>query len=233
MPSSPVALVTGASKGIGLQIALHLADNGYKVVGCSRSQPEKPVVGIEHLVADVSDEKSVRSIFRTIRDKYGRLDAVICNAGIASMNPVLLTPKASMSRMLETNVIGTILVAREAARLLRKSPSGRIVTLSTVAVPLKIEGESVYSASKAAVEQFTKMIAREFAPFGITCNCIGPGPVETDLIAGVPKETMEEFAEKLVGGKISSFDDVINVIDFFLSDSSQAVTGQVIYLGGA
>ena len=232
MSSLPVALVTGASKGLGLEIALHLVNQGYLVLGCSRSEVDVPADGIVHIVADVADEKSVTKMFKQVRERYGRLDAVICNAGIASMNPLLLSPKSSASQMLETNVIGTMLVAREAARLLRKSDHGRIVTMSSVAVPLTLEGESVYSASKAAIEQFTKVIARELAPFGITSNCIGPGPIDTDLIAGVPDEKIDELAARLVGGQKTTFDDVLNVVDFFLAKSSQAVTGQVVYLGG-
>jgi len=95
------------------------------------------------------------------------------------------------------------------------------------------EGESIYSATKAAVEQFTKVIARELAPFGVTCNCVGPGPVDTDLIAGVPEQKINELINRSVGGRMTTFADLANVIDFFLAESSNAVTGQVIYLGGA
>jgi len=232
MPDKPVALVTGASQGLGHHIAGHLSDSEYEVVGCSRSMPEHPFEAVDYLTGDVTDEASVRSVIRTIGERYGRLDVVICNAGVASMNPLLLSPRSSASTMFETNLIGTMLVAREATRLLRRSDRGRIVTMSSVAVPLMLEGESLYSASKAAVEQLTKVMAREFSTFGITCNCVGPGPIDTDLIAGVSEEKISALTDRLVGGKKSTFSDVTNVIDFFLSESSRAITGQIVYLGG-
>ena len=233
MHSLPVALVSGASKGLGKRIANSLSLSGYAVVGCARTVPEDPDSGVDYQIADVTDEHSVQSLFKFIQYRYGRLDAVICNAGMASMNPLVFSPKSSAMNMLETNLVGTMIVSREAIRLLRRSEHGRIVTVTSVAVPLKIEGESIYSASKAAIEQFTRVIARELAPYGITCNSIGPGPIDTDLIAGVPKEIIDELANRLVGGKKSTFNDVTNVIDFFLSDSSDAITGQILYLGGA
>ena len=150
---TPVALVSGARKGLGNEIAKHLASSGYNVVGCSRTMPDDPDAdaNIEYRIADVADEKSVQLLFKFVRERYGRLDAVVCNAGVASMNPLILTPKSSATQMFETNLIGTMLVAREAVRPLRQSGHGRIVTLSSVAVPLVLEGESIYSASKAAI----------------------------------------------------------------------------------
>ena len=119
--SNPVALVTGASKGIGRALVEHLLSQGYQVVGCSRSDVDWEAEGFLHLQADVSDEPQVKSLFRDIKRRYGRLDAAINNAAVASMNHFLLTPAASIEKMLSVNVVGTFLVSREAAKLMRAS----------------------------------------------------------------------------------------------------------------
>src|SRR5690606_25682675 len=129
---------------------------------------------------DVADEAAVAELFAAVRRDYGRLDHLINNAGVASMNHSLLTPVDAVDRLLRTNVEGTFLFCREAAKLMKKRRFGRIVNFSTVAVPLRLEGEAAYVASKAAVEGLSKVLAGEFAPFGVTVNVVGPVPVDTD-----------------------------------------------------
>jgi 3-oxoacyl-[acyl-carrier protein] reductase len=160
------------------------------------------------------------------------LRALINNAGVAAMNHALLTPLATVKQVLETNVAGTFLLCREAAKVLRLTSQARIVNISSVAVPLRLEGEAIYAASKAAVEMLTRVLAREVAPLGITCNAVGPTPVETDLIRGVAREQIERLLARQAFPRFGQFRDVANVIDFFLQPESDFVTGQVIYLGG-
>ena len=152
---------------------------------------------------------------------------------MVSSHALALTPVEKVQRIFRTNTEGTILLSRAAVRLLRRSAAGRIVNLSTVAVPLRLPGESVYAASKAAVEVFTRVVAREFGEFGVTCNAVGPSPVATDLTAGVPAEKLNRLIEQQAIRRWATAEDVINVIEFFLSPSSQMVTGQIVYLGGA
>jgi 3-oxoacyl-[acyl-carrier protein] reductase len=157
---------------------------------------------------------------------------LINNAGVASMNPVMLTPFESAREIMSTNFLGTFAFTRRALRLLRSSPAGRIVNLTTVAVPLRLDGEALYAASKSAVETFTRIVAREAAAFGVTCNAVGPCPIRTDLTRNVPAEKLEQLIARQAIHRWAEPSDVANVIDFFLRPESAMVTGQVVYLGG-
>jgi 3-oxoacyl-[acyl-carrier protein] reductase len=232
MVDYPVTLITGTRKGIGKYLVEHYVELGHKVVGCSREVPDWTIQGYKHYEADVSDEKAVLQIFSGIRKEYGRLDNLINNAGIASMNHTILTPLSSVHSVLNTNVVGTFLFCREAAKLMQKNKYGRIVNFATVATPLKLEGEALYAASKAAVVTLTQILAREFADLGITVNAVGPTPIKTDLIRGVPQAKMDSLLSRQAIREYGTFEDVSNVIDFYLMPESRFVTGQVIYLGG-
>ena len=229
---APVTVVTGARTGIGRDIAEHLVGQGHLVVGCARSEADFTLDGYAHIVADVGQESDVKALMSTVRRTHGRLDNVVSCAGAASMNHVLLTPGSTFDRLMNVNATGTFLVAREAAKLMQPRRRGRIVNVSTIAVPLALAGEAAYVASKAAVEALTRVMARELGPLGITVNAVGPGPIKTALIAGVPDDKLDELLGRLAIPRLSSFDDVTNVVDFFLSERSDLVTGQVVYLGG-
>ena len=229
---SPVTLITGTRKGIGRFLAEHYVRQGHRVVGCSRAEIDWTLDGYTHYVADVADEKAVRDLFADVRRKYDRLDHVINNAGVASMNHSLLTPVSTVHHVLDTNVVGTFLVSREAAKLMQNHRYGRIVNFTTLAVPLKLAGEAVYVASKAAVLSLTQVLARELVELGITVNAVGPGPVDTDLIRAVPKEKIERLVAQQAVRRIGTFEDIANVVDFFLKPESSFITGQCLFLGG-
>ena len=232
MSERRVVLITGARKGIGRYLAERYAAQGCEVIGCSRSESDFEHDQYRHCCANVCDESAVRSLIRTVRKQHGRLDAVINNAGIASMNHSMVTPVNSFRSMLETNTVGTFLLCREAAKLMAKQKSGRIVNFTTVAVPLKLEGEAAYVASKAAVQSLTEVLAVELADFGITVNAVGPTPVETDLIRSVPSEKIDALLKRQAIQRMGTPEDVANVVDFFIDEASSFITGQTIYLGG-
>jgi 3-oxoacyl-[acyl-carrier protein] reductase len=226
-----VMVVTGSRKGIGRYLVEYYCDHGFQVMGCSRESSDFNHTNYTHFCVDVADEVGVKKMFQEISKSVGGVDVLINNAGIASMNHILLTPMATISKVMDTNVIGTFLFCREAAKLMQKQ-GGRIVNFATVATPLNLEGESIYAASKAAVESLTRILARELAPFRITVNAVGPTPVKTDLIRSVPKSKMDALLSRQAIRRFGEFRDISNVIDFMIKPESDFVTGQVIFLGG-
>jgi|TARA_B100002003_G_scaffold60938_1_gene56317 3-oxoacyl-[acyl-carrier protein] reductase len=228
----PVVVITGTRTGIGKFLAEYYVKKGFYVIGCSRKQVDFELKNYQHFYLDISDEPAVKKMYNQVRKTYGRLDALINNAGIASMNHALLTTIDTVNKVFNTNVVGTFLSCREAAKLMQMNKFGRIINFTTVATPLRLEGEAVYASSKAAVVSITQILARELADMGITVNAIGPVPVKTDLIRAVPREKIESLINRQAIRRYGEFKDIVNVIDFFLKKESNFITGQVIYLGG-
>jgi len=228
----PVMLITGSRKGIGRYLVEHYIEKGYVVEGCSRGQSDLKDANYTHHEVDVADERGVRNMIADVTKRHGRIDAVLNNAAIASMNHILLTPAKSANRMLEVNVTGTMLVCRDAAKVMIRKRYGRIVNFTTIVAPIALAGEAVYAASKSAVVTLTRILAFELGQWGITCNSFGATPIMTDMIKGVPQDKIDAVVNNLAIKRLGTHQDCANVCDFFVSPTSDNITGQVIYLGG-
>lgn len=223
-------VVTGASRGLGAAIASHLAHAGHRVVGVSRSgrAPE----GVEAVACDVGNHESVREALKPVmKDKhlYGLINA----AGIASMNLAMATPPETVERIIRTNLIGTINCCIALSRRFARNKAGRIINFSTIAVPISLKGESIYVASKAGVEGFSRSFAREMADFNVTVNVIAPGPIDTDLIAKVPASAIDRIvAHQIIPRKFEK-EDIVRLVDLILAEQSYMLSGQIFNVGGA
>ncbi|MGN1078945.1 MAG: SDR family NAD(P)-dependent oxidoreductase [Alphaproteobacteria bacterium] len=227
-----IIVITGTSRGIGRSLAEYYTSKGHTVVGCSRSECDFKHNLYAHFTVDMSDETAVNDFAAAVRKQFGHMDALINNAGVASMNHFMLTPLETAKRLMNTNFFGPFAAIRAFIALLKKSEHPRIVNFSTVAVPFNLDGELAYVSSKAAVEELTKILAKELAGFKITVNAVGPTPVKTALTAKVPENKIQALLDRQAIKRFGEFEDIRNVINFYLQPKSDFITGQIIYLGG-
>ena len=174
-------IIIGATSGLGLEISNDLQASGFKVISISRRHMDLP----DHYSCDIRNFKSMRMIYSELLKKEEKIYALINCAGIASMNLAITTPDSVTEKILAVNLQGTIFANQIFAPLLIRNGEGRIINFSTIAVRLGLAGESIYVASKAGVEGFSRSFANEVAKFGITVNCIAPGPIRTNLLKGI------------------------------------------------
>lgn len=227
-----IIIITGTRKGIGRYLAEYFLAEGDIVYGCSRRETDLEHSNYHHMRLDVSDEMAVVKFVRIVYREQKRIDILINNAGVASMNHFLLTPYSTAQKVFNTNFMGTFLMCREVAKFMVKAKSGRIINYSTVAVALNLQGELIYSSSKAAVEQLTRVLAGEIGISNVTVNAVGPTPIDTDLIKHVPADKIQELIDRQNIKRLGNYEDVLNVILFFIAPDSGFITGQTIYLGG-
>lgn len=235
-----VFIISGSSRGIGKALSEHYLKCGDIVVGCARSTSDIAHKNYRHFILDINDEKAVVSMVRAAKKEFGKIDICLNNAGMASMNHILTTSYESAKTLVDVNFLGTFLLSREVAKAMisnkisnkNSAKSGVIINFSSVAAPLCLGGEAIYAASKAACENLTKTMAKELASYSIRVNAIALAPVQTDLIKAVPKDKIKALLEQQAIKRFGEFDDIINVIDFFISQKSDFITGQIITLGG-
>lgn len=226
-------LITGSSKGIGKYLAEYYSSLEYQVIGCSRGENVLSFDNYEHYCLDISDELEVRKMFSKIKKKYGRLDALINNAGInPTLMPILLVPYDAALKTLKTNFLGTFIMSREAAKIMMKNNFGRIINFASMAVKHEVRGEAIYTSSKAAIISLTRIMAKELFGYGITCNVIAPSAIKTDLLNNINEEELKKVLKLNAIVELGNLKDVSNAIDWILKSSSVSITGQVIYLGG-
>ena len=221
-------VITGASRGLGLHMARKALAEGYSVTGLARTPDEN--AGFPMLACDVTNPTDVARCFAALRKQP--LWALINAAGAASMNLHLTTPPETMRHLVACNLLGTMYCSAEAGRIFARRRAGRIITFSSIAVALGLEGEASYVAAKAGVEGFTRAFAREMAAFGVTVNAVAPGPIPTRLIAGVPEEKIVALRARQILPRPLAADDVWNVVSWLLEERSASRSGEVLHVGG-
>lgn len=232
--AQPVTLITGTSKGIGKGLAEHYLNEGHIVIGCSRSNTDIAHENYTHFNADISNEKDILPIFTYIKKTYGKLDNLINNAGIGSTSLGVLTSTQLYENVMKVNAVGTFIFIREAAKIMIKHNYGRIVNFTSTGIPISLNGVIPYLSSKAAIEMMTKSFADELASYNITVNAIGPAATSTDMLHTYTSNEKYDsvIANDFIIKENSTVDDIANVIDFFISEKSNHITAQIIYLCG-
>lgn len=232
MTERPTILVTGSRAGLGRAMAEYFLCLGWTVVGCSRHETDLVHPAYQHHQVDVSDEHAVHKMFVHIRHEIGHLDALVNNAGLRDVVPFVSEPPELLRRTLEVNVVGTANCCREAAKLMQAKRTGRIVNVSSIAVPLASPGMSAYSSSKAAVEQLGRVLAREFMPWGITINTLRLSFVAgTGMYDATPESVRTEIVQETALGRALTTGEVCAVVRFLVSADSGSMTGQILQLG--
>jgi 3-oxoacyl-[acyl-carrier protein] reductase len=229
---SRLIIITGTSRGIGLNLAKSYLDDGDIVIGCARNQSNLTHPNYHHYTIDASNESAVIDMVRDLGRKFGKIHALINNAGAASLNHIITTTASTADKLYQANFKSTFLFTKEVSKLMIRAKYGSIVNISSIAVPLSLEGEAIYASMKAAVESFTKISAKELGVFGIRVNLLGIAPTQTDLIKAVPKDKISALLAKQAIPKMSEFSDIKNTIDFFIDEKNRLITGQSLYLGG-
>jgi 3-oxoacyl-[acyl-carrier protein] reductase len=225
----PTALITGTSQGLGLALAERLLADGWTVHGFARGAQTLAHERFTAHVVDITDEAVVRTAVASIAES-GRIDLLINNAGAASLNALLLTPGEIADRLMRVNYLGTFHCLQAVGKVMVRQRAGRIVNVTTVAVPLSLEGEAAYVASKAAVEALTKVAAKELALSGIIVSAVGLGPVDTRLTRAVPKAALAKINDAIGRPEGTT---MAQAVDFIMSRLSAAdlKSGSVEYFG--
>ena len=230
MSSKPIALVTGANRGIGLAVASTLAADGFHVVIGTRSGDA--IAGFDCVQLDVSSSQSVEDAFTLIESSWGVPEVIVCNAGKTKDALVMRMSDEDFADVVDTNLTGAFRVARRATKGLLKLKRGRLIFIGSVVALLGSAGQVNYAASKAGLVGMARSFARELGSRGITANVIAPGFVETDMTADLDQKRRDEIAESIPLARFSNVQEIANVVSFIASDKAAYITGAVIPVDG-
>lgn len=226
------ALVTGSRRGVGRLITEHLLKNGAQVAGFARGEATFEHPNYVHFQVDVSDPASVQKGFASLKKITDTVHIVVNNAAVLTSQYAMIMPPAAAQAMINTNLLGTFMVSREASKMMRKAKWGRIINIGSMAASLEPIGDSVYAACKAGVSTLANVMARELAPLNVTCNTLGVSGIKSDMLDQLPKDKIAAVIAGLPLPRFAEPDDILNVIDFFASERSSYITAQTVFLGG-
>ncbi len=237
-----VALITGATRGIGKQIALTLAKQGYNIalnyrkeneeLEQTKKQIEENKVECFAVKGDVSSFEDCEQIAKQVVDKFGKIDVLVNNAGITKDMLLMRMTKEDFEQVINVNLVGTFNVTKSVINYMLKARSGRIINISSVVGISGNAGQTNYSASKAGIIGFTKSLAKEVASRNILVNAVAPGFIQTSMTDVLKDEIKEEIAKTIPLKRMGTPEDVANVVKFLASDDSSYITGQVIQVDG-
>ena len=237
-----IALITGGTRGIGKQIALTLAKEGYDIAINYRTQNneleetkkeiEQNKVQCFAVQGDVSNYEECENFVKEVVEHYGTIDVLVNNAGITKDMLLMRMKKEDFEDVIDVNLIGTFNVTKQVIPIMMKARSGRIINISSVVGISGNAGQTNYSASKAGIIGFTKSLAKEVASRNILVNAIAPGFIQTDMTAILKEEIKEEIAKNIPLKRMGEAKDVANIVKFLASDDSSYITGQVINVDG-
>ena len=237
-----VALITGASRGIGRACAVRLAADGYTVViNYSHSEAAAAEVvdkikaaGGDALAvrADVSNPAEVKEMFKTVWKTYGQIDVLVNNAGIVRDEYLLMLTEENLDACLDLNIKGYLYCAQQAVLKMFRKKSGVIINMSSVSSKMALAGQTVYSATKGAVNSMTQTMAKELAPYGIRVNAVAPGFIATEMIDALPEDKRAQYLTEVPLGRFGTVEDVAAVVSMLASDGAAYMTGQTLVLDG-
>ena len=237
MYTNKTVLVTGSSRGVGLEIAKHFLDHGATVLGMSRGENlQLTHPAYTHYAVDLGNPEAITTCFRReICRDVKQIDILINNAAVMTSQYAMILPMKNVMDMINVNLLGVFTVSREVAKLMRGKVPSRIINIGSMASSLEPMGDSVYAATKSAIITLADVMAKELSSYNVTCNTLGITAIETDMLNShndTAKVKIKEIIDALPIPRMATADDILNVIDFFAADRSSYITGQTIYLGG-
>ena len=242
MEERKVAFITGGSRGIGKEVALKFADNGYNIVinyvsdktDTKGLEKEFTKRGVEALIikADVTNTEQIENLVKEVIEKFGKIDVLVNNAGVTKDNLLMRMSEEEFDKVVEVNLKGTFIVTKAVIKYMMKKRSGSIINLSSVVGVAGNAGQANYSASKAGIIGFTKSVAKELASRNIRANAVAPGFIETDMTAVLSDPVKENIHNQIPLKRMGSAKEVANLIYFLGSDESSYITGQTINIDG-